>query len=238
MQNFLRSTRNKLLEIFFPEICFGCEKAGKMLCEECEEMIKNNKRKKTNLENISWVYSGLNYQNHILQKIFYAFKYSHTKSLSKYLAKLVEKDFVDFLKKVLEESGSEYKNLIFIPIPISKKRKIERDYNQSEILLEEIIKIIKEKENLNLQTQNSLDFLLKTKHTIKFASTHSRDEREKLIKNVFSINPKYSKEFTKDKIFILLDDITTTGTTFYEARKNLMDFGIPKNNIYAYALAH
>lgn len=238
MQKLTNSLKNLFLDILFPKICFGCEKQNETLCKECREKIKLNKRENSNLKIIPWVYSYLNYQNTILQKIFYALKYNHAKSLAKSLAILVKEDFILFLQKVLSETKSEYKNIVFIPIPISKKRFIERDYNQSEILIKEILELIKKEEGLDLKDNLILDILLKEVHTIKFAKTHSVDERKKLIKDAFYINNKYLNTLLDKNIFILFDDITTTGTTFYEARKTLLYFGIKKENIYAYALAH
>ncbi|MEA4910482.1 MAG: hypothetical protein VB008_00080 [Candidatus Elulimicrobiales bacterium] len=223
-------------------MCLVCEKPGKMLCDNCGIKIINDKRKDSDLENISWVHNTLNYQNNTLQKIFYSLKYNYTKAFVKDLSELVKKDFLSFLEKILKTSDSTYEKLIFIPIPISKKRLIERDYNQSELLLKETLRLIKKENNIDLEKNILLDFLVKTKHTIKFAKTHSRNEREKLIKDAFSINEKtlesFPTNFLSKKIFILFDDITTTGTTFYEARKVLINSNIPKGNIFAYALAH
>lgn len=239
MQNYLKSLKNKLLNVFFTGVCFGCEKGGKMLCENCIERILNdNKGRKHNLEKISWVHISLNYENNTLRKIFHSLKFHHNKSSSKSLALLVEEDFLNYLEKIISETNSNFEDLVFIPIPLSKKRFIERDYNQSEILIKEILKLLKEKEALDLEKNILLDFLLKIKHTIRFAEAHSKEERENLIKNVFKINEKYFGKDFERKIFIIVDDITTTGATFYEARKTLLEFGILKENIFGYALAH
>ena len=83
-----------------------------------------------------------------------------------------------------------------------------------------------------------IDLLIKNKHTTKFAKTHSPSERENLIKDAFNINEKYEKEFLGNKIIILFDDITTTGSTFYEARNTLIKSGAKRENIFGYAIAH
>lgn len=238
MQNLTKSLKNKLLDIFFPKICLVCEESGEMLCKKCGEKIKTKKRQDSNLKNISWVHAALNYQDENLQKIFYALKYNYVKVLAKDLAILVKDDFLVFLKNTLSETNSEFKDLVFVPIPISRKRFVERNYNQSEILLREILKLLEKETGLVLEDKLVLDFLIKIKHTIRFAKTHSKDEREKLIKNAFSIRTNSLDSFQNKKVFILFDDITTTGTTFYEARKILIENRIPKEFIYGYALAH
>lgn len=232
----LKSIKKLLLDIFFPESCIICSKFGEIICEECREEIKKDKANIENLKNINWIHANLSYKNQKLKKILFSIKYYYLKSASKYLAKIVYRDFYDFLKDKLSfYVGQE---LIIIPIPISKKRLIERSYNQSEILIKEIIREIKEHEDLDLEKNIYIDLLIKNKHTIKFAETHSVSERENLIKNAFIVDGKYNKEFLENKIIIIFDDITTTGSTFYEARNTLVASGAKRENIFGYALTH
>ncbi len=228
---------NKLfLNIFFPESCIICSKFGEIICHNCREEIKRKEADIENIRNINWIRAYLSYKNEKLKKILFSIKYHYLKSASKYLAKIVCEDFYTFLKDKLSfYVGQE---LIIIPIPISKKRLIERSYNQTEILIKEIVKEIKEKAKLDLEKNICLDLLIKNKHTIKFADTHSPSERENLIKDAFIINKKYQKDFLENKIIILFDDITTTGSTFYEARNTLTASGAKRENIFGYAVAH
>lgn len=227
-----------LLDIFFPESCIICSKFGEIICYECREEIKKDKANNENLININWIHANLSYKNEKLKKVLFSIKYYYLKSASKYLAKIVYGDFYDFLKDKLSfYVGQE---LIIIPIPISKKRLTERSYNQTEILIKEIVREIKENKNLDLDLEKNIyiDLLIKNKHTIKFAKTHSPDERENLIKDAFSVNRKYAEKFLENKIIILFDDITTTGSTFYEARNTLVKSGAKRENIFGYAVAH
>jgi len=229
----LKNIKKIFLNILFPESCIGCETFGKLLCEECKKNIISTAKNK-NYDTIEWIYNPLSYKNEILKKSLFALKYKHVKNISKYLSELVYIDFIKYLEKI--NNGN--KDIILIPIPISRKRFIERDYNQSEVLIKDIVKKIKENKNLDLEKNIYTDILLKKRHTIKFANTHSSIERENLIKNAFYINENYNKDFLKDKIIILIDDITTTGATFYEARNTLISFGIEKENVFSFALAH
>ena len=230
---FKNKIKNLFLEIFFPEACVICSEPGNSICERCLLDIKNQKSEE-NYKSIEWIHSCLSYKNPKLKTALFFLKYHYTKSISKYLAKACYQEFYDFIKK----KNINPENLIIIPIPISKKRLIERNYNQSELLAKEIIQEIKE--NLNLDLENSLyiDLLLKNRNTIKFANTHSHTERENLIKEAFNVNPKYNKDFLENKIIIILDDITTTGSTFYEARNTLLKNNIKKENIYGFSIAH
>ena len=232
----LKSIKKLLLEVFFPESCITCSKFGEIVCEECRNEIKKDKAKSVELEKINWIRVNLSYKNEKLRKILFSIKYHYLKLAGKYLAKIVYKDFYDFLKDKLSFYVGQ--DIIIIPIPISKKRLIERSYNQTEILIKEIIREIKENEDLDLRGNIYTDLLIKNKHTIKFAKTHSPSERENLIKDAFSMNEKYEREFLENKIIILFDDITTTGSTFYEARNTLVKSGAKRENIFGYAVAH
>lgn len=234
--NSLQKLNKVFLDIFFPESCICCSKFGEIVCYDCREEIKKDKANTENLKNINWIRANLSYKNEKLKKILFSIKYHYLKLAGKYLAKIVYKDFYDFLKDKL--SFYVEKELIILPIPISKKRLIERSYNQTEILIKEIIREIKENEDLDLRGNIYTDLLIKNKHTIKFAKTHSPSERENLIKDAFSMNEKYEREFLENKIIILFDDITTTGSTFYEARNTLVKSGAKRENIFGYALAH
>lgn len=234
--NSLQKLNKVFLDIFFPESCIICSKFGEIICYDCREEIKKEKTDSKNIRNINWVYAYLSYKNEKLKKVLFSIKYHYLKSASRYLAKIVYEDFYNFLKDKLSfYVGQE---LIIIPIPISKKRLIERSYNQTEIVIKEIVREIKEKENLDLEKNICLDLLIKNKHTIKFADTHSSSERENLIKDAFTINQKYQKDFLENKIIIIFDDVTTTGSTFYEARNTLIKNGAKRENIFGYALAH
>lgn len=237
MRKSLKDFGKKFLNLFLGEVCIGCRKEGKMICEECEKEIKDTKRNK-NIETVSWIYSPLSYKNKIVRQALFLLKYSYVTNVSKYLAKIVSKDFLFFLKDKIEENKLDYKNLLILPIPISKKRLLERNYNQSEVLIKDILLEIKEKYNLDLNPNLFVDFLLKTKHTTKFAKTHSHTDREKLIRNIFAVNEKYKEDFLKEKIIFLIDDITTTGVTFYEARNELIKNGFQKEKIFGFAIAH
>ncbi len=244
----------KFLNFLFIEECIGCQKNGIMLCEECKlEILNKEKINHKDLENtksIDWVKSPLLYKNEILKKSIFQLKYYYVKAVAKYLAELVYKDFLNFINEILEKTNQTIENVIIVPIPISKKRLIERNYNQSEVLIKEIIKEIivfntaglafgQPCRQTKITEENILtDLLQKQKHTIKFSHTHSSYDRENLIKDAFKVNKKYQKDFLQNKIIILFDDITTTGATFYEARKTLIDFGTKRENIFGFALAH
>jgi len=229
MKQYIASFTKICLEIFLPEECLSCQKLGETICEDCLIKISETKNKRS--IGIDWLETTLDYQKNDIKNIFYHLKYHHNKLVARYLAKIVYEKFLRFSK-----DKTELKDLFIVSIPISQQRKLERGYNQTEILIEEICKQIFEKEKIDLKTKFKNDFLIKNKHTIKFSNSHNKEERTDLIKNAFSLNKKYLN--STNKKIILVDDITTTGATFYEARKVLLDNNFKKENIFAFALAH
>lgn len=231
-----KSILNKILGFIFLEECVGCGESGENICSKCRQNIKNEKNKNPDMNGSGWINYSLSYKNEVLRKALFALKYYHNRRVAKYIADIAYQDFLNLIKLINRTEG--FNNILILPIPISHKRLVERDYNQSEVLISGIIRKITEKEHMDLESNLYIDLLLKQKHTIKFAHTHSHSDRENLIKDAFKIHEKYTKDFLENKKIVLVDDITTTGATFYEARKTLINAGATKENIFGYAIAH
>ena len=105
---------------------------------------------------------------------------------------------------------------IIIPVPMYRKKKILRGYNQSELIAKEIAKNVKEIKYINA---------LKKVKDNKKQSSLDKEERLKNVKNVYQIQ---NKEIIKNKQIILFDDIFTTGSTVNECSKVLKQNGAKK----------
>ncbi|HEY9583522.1 MAG TPA: hypothetical protein VJI66_00990 [Candidatus Paceibacterota bacterium] len=118
-------------------------------------------------------------------------------------------------------------NTMLIPIPISRKRRRERGYNQCELIVDEMIKI-----NPNLKKDSNL--LMRTRHIDK-QTFKNRKERIENIKNIFEVASALSAIENQEKIAII-DDVTTTGSTLREAKDALFKAGF--TNVETLAVAH
>lgn len=117
---------------------------------------------------------------------------------------------------------------ILIPIPISDKRRFERGWNQSELLAEQILARDNEKVFRYLPRQ-----LAKIRHTESQTKTASRGER---LENLTDSMKVLNAASVAGECVIVLDDVTTTGSTFTEARRALRAAGVKK--ILCVAVAH
>jgi competence protein ComFC len=144
---------------------------------------------------------------------------------------------------------------ILIPIPLSKKRRRERGFNQAELLCREIIKIQKKNrltpdpspyQGEGCQRRGEVftlatNILIKIKETEHQALIKDRNRRLKNLEGTFAVknhrpNEKEKANFLKGKNIILIDDITTTGATLSEARRMLRASGARK--VIAFTVAH
>ena len=106
-----------------------------------------------------------------------------------------------------------------MPVPIHKKRKAQRGYNQSELICTELVRIIKENKIGTIFLEKNC--LQKVKHNLPQSSLN-RKERVENVKQVYSLR---HPERIKGKNIILVDDIYTTGSTVNACAKILKENG-------------
>lgn len=109
-----------------------------------------------------------------------------------------------------------------LAMPLSKERRLQRGFNQSDGLAEALAK------------QYSLPVLPRTavfrRHQAP-QSTLKRSERRRNLKNAFVIN----NQLVKNRKILLVDDVTTTGATFEEMARTLKQAGA--SAVFCWALA-
>ncbi len=116
---------------------------------------------------------------------------------------------------------------ILIPIPLSYKRSLERGYNQCELLAKAGTTRIP---HISVRT----DILKRVRHTEKQSSL-GRNERKENLRNAFVLTAS-GKKVVEQKHIIILDDVTTTGSTLTEAKAACV--GTDAASITCIALSH
>lgn len=214
----------QILNLFFPESCPLCKKSPSALCRDCLASLTTYLTANRNLPKfISPVFS---YKDTNVKKVIWSFKYSNKKNLAPILADTLL-DTVEAIASELYETKG-VRNILVLPIPLHPKRYREREYNQSELLVREIVK---------LSTSGILsaeyNLLVRNKLTPPNAKSHSKSERALNTIGSFEVvdNNKVAGCY-----ILLVDDVVTTGTTLSEARKVLLAAGA--RHVVAVTLAH
>lgn len=113
---------------------------------------------------------------------------------------------------------------LIIPVPLSKKRFLERGFNQAAVLAGILAKEIR----LSIDEQS----LARTVHTTMHRAAMDTKAREKSVKNAFEVK---RAGFIKGENVLLVDDVLTSGATVSNCAKALKENGA--NRIYVLTIA-
>ena len=219
--NLIKSIKWWVLDLMFPEVCFGCKKRGASLCDNCILRIRRAER-----ETESAIFAVYDYRDPLIKRAIWNLKYYHRLSLGRKLGMYLYEAFIEEVSDMrIYTSGLP---IIVIPVPLSHGRAKKRGYNQAEIIAKGFCDS-GNKEVLELRT----DILKKKVETKPQARITNRNERLRNIRDVFEIkNP----DIVKGRTIIIIDDVTTTGGTIKEILKLLKASGAKK--VVGIALAH
>ena len=207
----------KIINIIYPQRCSICEKLEKKsLCNKCKQKLK---------EEFCFSFDDyMNDSNKYFIIHYYFFRYKNIIRKQILGLKFNEKPYICqtityFLKNMQKSFENLKKYDIIIVVPISKQRRKERGYNQSELIGKQIAVMINAKIEKNILT--------KKRNTVP-QSTLNKKQREENVKRVYQVK-KIQK--IQNKKISLIDDIYTTGSTVNECAKVLVEGGIKRENI-------
>jgi len=189
-------------------LCQKCEEKinyiNSSFCAKCNSLTEDYRlcercRRGSNLKG---VYILSYYNDEILKKAVWEFKYNFMKEIGPLLAKILARHLKD---------KADFENSIFVSVPLDRKRLKWRGFNQSEILASEVAQ--------NLNTLFTKDAIKRVKET-KTQMELSKKERIGNIAGAFSV-----RRVVKGKKIFLIDDVITTGSTLDECAKELKKAG-------------
>jgi competence protein ComFC len=183
-------------------LCFDCLRKlnfrPNFNCLECGQRVVEKCRIKEHSRLIKYLISFGFYENEFLKEIVLLGKDGY---------KEIFEDFGEIISDFLKNYNFKDYSLAFVPI--TKRKLIDRGFNQSEVLAQKLAK------NLNLKIFSDL---IKIKDTEDQAKLNF-EKRLNNLKDIFKV-----KSHSPKKI-ILVDDIKTTGTTLKECAKVLKKAG-------------
>jgi predicted amidophosphoribosyltransferase len=196
-----------------------------------------------------------NYKTPLCRNAIWEIKYHGNKKLIRDFSLLL----YDYLLEELVdlETFANFRQPVLLPIPASKNRVKEKGFNQCVLIVQELMKIDKERNGNNFTSLEN--FLIKKNDTIHQAKVSNRKARLKNLINTFSVNfqpdfrklserlgtPLSGESYSEVGLvkfsncsFIIIDDVITTGATMNEAFRALKEVGIPLKKVRGFALAH
>lgn len=236
---------NSLLDFIYPKVCISCkakltDKANidDIICLGCWNKIKKNTppfchfcgrqlnknslskgicpaciRKKMHFDR---ALSPCSYEG-VMKELIHQFKYKNKDYLGQTLGKLM----VDFIKEY--DVPVHFMDAV-IPVPLYKTRLREREFNQAQVLSDNIGRAF--------MKPVLKDVLKRAKHTR--TQTELKDEDRAL--NVKGAFVTASPGEVKDKNILLVDDVFTSGATSSEAALALKEAGA--NIVFVLTLAN
>jgi len=201
--------KSVLLDFLFPRTCFGCQKEGSYLCEDCKATLEiSSFHQKANLECFSDLYFALDYRNPLVQKLIRQYKYQpFIKELNKTLASLIIEHFQ------LIDNQPGFAGFVLMAVPSEKRRQRWRGFNPAGEIGRNLAEFWK------IPLMNGV--LLKIKNTLPQVEL-SDEERKENIKGAFVCQ---LPEKIKGRKILLIDDVFTTGATMLECARTLKKSG-------------
>lgn len=208
------------LDLLFPQWCVGCGREGNYICDDCRQSLplisppvcpRCGKPQSDGIlcptcddghAGIDGIRSPFVFDG-VIRRAVHELKYRNLRALAVPMAGLL----FDYLR------DNPVPGEILVPVPLHRKRLRERGYNQSALLARELGKL----------TEMPVvgDCLLRQRHTPPQARTASIGERRQNVVNAFScVNGKLL-----EKRVILIDDVTTSGTTLNACAISLKESG-------------
>ncbi len=185
---------------------------------------------------INHSYSLFAYKDHLTKHFIWNIKYKKNMYMIEHgayeLYKAIEKNTI--LKEIFRLTDNE--KIILIPIPINAKRRKERGFNQTELIVNQM-KNLDDGDRFII-----LENLLIRPNNNTHQTKQNRKGRLNSAKNIFDIDRDRYKEliFQNPEILnykiIIIDDVITTGSTVLSAMNKLLE--IKDRDIYALSIAH
>ena len=237
--NFLIELKDDILDFVYPQHCAVCKKHLKReerdvcevcwnslvtlpdpFCPYCKSFIEREDTKcsfcesarKVGEDHNFFMVRSLGRFDDYYRELIHRFKYGKKIPLGRRLAQRLG-ETINGDSHLKTQNSCFLESDFLIPVPLHKSRYRERGFNQSEIVAQEISKII---------GVSVLKNVLKRKKNTKDQTELSPLQREENVKGAFVVT---KPEMINGKKIILVDDVITTGATLSECARMLKQAG-------------
>lgn len=229
----LRGLLKGLKDLIYPNYCLACGNRIEItqerdsICAGCRDKIEKNlppfcaacgrhldakaieKNTCSNCSNAKFyfdrAFSPCAYTG-VMKKLIHEFKYNGKDYLGKPLGSMINTFIRDYCLPI------EHLDFI-VPVPLHKIRQREREFNQAQLLSQQVADEFNKKALINI--------LIRTKPA-KTQTELTLEERRRNVEKSFLVT---KPDLIKDTNLLLIDDVLTTGATSNEAAKSLKEAG-------------
>ena len=218
-KTFVERAKQFVLHFFFPNFCCSCQAPlpyDKCVCDECRTILEKGRIKKPRRRTL--------YNKRFIIHSIYSYEDDNEAATVVKRLKFARKfNGCHFMGEVIANKAKslrrEYDVVTFVPM--SPFAEYERTFNQCEYVCSCVAK------RLGIKEKNCLR---KVRYTSKQHSLSSVDRRRNL-KGAFK-----ARRNVEGKRILLVDDVTTTGTTMSECANELYKGGADSVTMIAFAL--
>ena len=220
IRQYIQDCRDFLQSCFFPIYCLGCKQEGQGICNDCFQEISFQpyslyEQKQDRQSALSNHWAATNFSDELIQKLIHTLKYKQQHTLKQCIKKIVHRWFLQY--------PNMFSNIdIVCPIPLHRKRKLERGFNQSHIIAQCVSR------EYGIMLQQVCKRVVQTQQQAGL----SRLDRLRNLQNAFEVDKKRS---IQGNIVLLVDDVFTTGATMESCAHTLMESGAKA--VYGFTLA-
>ena len=220
LKSIIRSFFNSLIDFLYPPLCLSCQRllqrGSDYVCPHCWNSIQVATRESplfvetSDKLAASGVVDGLVSlyvfeKEGVFQRIVHNLKYAGVQALGLELGRR--------LGRLVIEDGIRADAIV--PVPLHRRKFRERGYNQAELIARGVSEVS--------EIPVRCDLVRRKKYT-KTQTVLSIDERRVNMKEAFEVAPLRKSEI-RDKKFLVIDDVITTGSTLIACAATLRAAG-------------
>lgn len=154
-----------------------------------------------------------NYDNRVVKLLVKSIKFKNNSNVRKRIASYLYEELIDISEDISLFDGSPP---ILVPMPMSKKEKNKKGFNQCEEICKDIEKL----------SEGNIEIFYNILKKIKETERQTTLDRDKRLLNVRNSMQVFDpKEKIKNRTVVVLDDVYTTLASFTEARRALLEGG-------------